>query len=52
MEFNFITECTSCNQRKPCNEEIIEIDGEQRLINFCKECYEEIEEMEKGDESL
>lgn len=36
MEFNFIVECTSCNQRKSCNEEVIEVDGEQKLIFFAK----------------
>ncbi len=52
MDFNIVTECISCSQRKACNEEVVEVDGKQRVINFCRECYEEIEEIQKWASSL
>lgn len=46
MEFNTITECTCCNIRTYCNEEIIDVDGEQKMLFFCEECYEDIKDIE------
>ena len=43
MEFNIMTECTSCNERKLCNEIPVEYEGKQRVMNFCKECEQKNE---------
>ncbi len=45
MKFNIMTECTSCNERKLCNEILIEYEGKQRVMNFCKECDNEIKDI-------
>ena len=45
MEFNIMTECTSCNERKLCNEIPTEYEGKQRVMNFCKECDSEINDI-------
>ncbi|CAM2078883.1 MAG: hypothetical protein NSGCLCUN01_03091 [uncultured Clostridium sp.] len=50
MEFNVMTECIACNERKLCNEIPIEYKGKQMVINFCKECHEEIEEIQEWAE--
>jgi hypothetical protein len=42
MEFSVIIECTCCNTRTNCNEEIAIVNGQQKMMNFCKDCYEEI----------
>ena len=50
MEFNIMTECIACNERKLCNEIPTEYKGKQMVINFCKECHEEIEEIQEWAE--
>ena len=47
MAFNFIIECTCCNKRTNCNEEIAIVNGQQKMMNFCKDCYEEIKEIKE-----
>lgn len=44
MEFDVLTECTWCNTRTYCTEDVVEKNGHQMVVHFCKECYEEIEE--------
>lgn len=50
--FDIITECDSCNQLEKCHTEVVEFDGKQRVIALCRECYEEIEEIQKWADSL
>lgn len=50
MKFDVMTECISCNERKLCNEIPTEYEGKQMVINFCKECHEEIEEIQEWAE--
>ncbi len=42
-----VIECTGCNIRKPCNEEIVEVGELQITLYYCKECCEYIKEIEK-----
>lgn len=50
MEFNLMTECIACNERKLCNDIPTEYEGKPIVIHFCKECEEEIEEIAKWAE--
>lgn len=50
MEFNIMAECISCEEIKLCNEIVTEYEGKQMVINFCKECHEEIEEIQEWAE--
>lgn len=45
MEFDIITECISCDERKLCNEVVVEYKGKQRVINFCEDCNNELEDI-------
>lgn len=52
MNFNVITTCTSCNRECLCSVDIVVVGDEKRNINICKECYNEIEEIQKWASNL
>lgn len=43
--YNNLTECTSCNEKLLCREELINYGGTQKVTYFCKECDKEIDEI-------
>lgn len=38
QEFDTITECIVCGQKKPCRLDVVMFEGKQMIIGFCKEC--------------
>ncbi|MBY0755044.1 hypothetical protein K5V21_06195 [Clostridium sardiniense] len=45
MKYDVLTECTCCNDKTLCSEEVIEVDGVQEVLHFCEFCDKEIQDI-------
>lgn len=45
MKYDVLVECTCCNEKTLCREELIDDDGIQQVVHFCEACDKEIQDI-------